>query len=424
MRYKLSWRATLLALGFTLSGCGLIQVHYTSSVNSGGSTKSQKSYSHARSLSEGRAQTTGPELNQARPKTIQRTQPHSREDAAWEPESMPAQLTRVTPNPSLPLPAPRPASQLVAGIGLGMTESEVLASCSRRTNPTIHEVRPALDRSGNEVSATTDPRKLLGGSYLRNITCFSSDTGLTDIGFAAPPYQRVVRVSHTDYRISNGKSVHAEQYLRMLGMTYGKFVDKIGPEKIRGDSFAMTYKWRTDEQPFDLDCAPPVAERDRVVFGMALLEGMPCASHLTVRVAFETPTALQAFAADYTLINIRSLADAEHAHIELVNKTYGTALSDRTTQSLENLGRRLVCEAVVENTLKSYVSGKREETTDRLIDRLFPPRMQSFMKNLVNSSDLDDMLFTAPSHDGAVAACQVIFAIYDQHKAEGAETKG
>ncbi len=327
---------------------------------------------------------------------------------------MPALLRPIPPDPSLPLPAPSAYRNRVAGIALGMTESEVLALCSHRDRPTIQAEHAAMNRDGEEVSADSGPNRLLGGSYLRAMTCFSHDTGLTQIKFGPPPLARVVQIDHSD-RTLDGAPKPLATYLGALKGAYGEPADQIGPEPIRDGRYAQTYKWLFTKSPVDLDCAPHLRESGKDVYGAALLKGMPCATELTVRLAIEDDTSV--FAADVKTLNLRQSRDAERNHFEQLNAQYGTHLVDTVTERVEQLGSTILCINIVTPLLQHYLTSKREQFSEALAERLFPDQDHAWMEKLIEKSGIDDRLFADPSHHGAEVFCQAAFAMYDQHGA-------
>jgi hypothetical protein len=335
----------------------------------------------------------------------------------WNPESMPTN-DAVQPDPSLPLPTSAPRSPLVAGFALGMTERDVLAICSRRTKPTIRATRAALNREGREVSPAIDSTQRLGEPYLTDISCFSNDSGLTQIQFAAPPISSVVQIDHRDYTLSPEREVSNRDYLAQLDSSYKEAVkrDHLAPEAIHGTDFAITHKWVFAPTWLDWDCAPPVTIRERRTYGVALIEGLPCPTHLTVRIAQRSSGA--AFAADYKLLNIRWKMDAQRAQLAQINARFGTSLRSEAADELERLGRIMICTELSQYLVNQKLKSERSKAFDALLVRLWGEQRAKELKPIVSQLGIGDRFLANMSHEVATATCELLFAEYDKRRSQ------
>jgi hypothetical protein len=335
----------------------------------------------------------------------------------WNPSSIPTNEA-VNPDPSLPLPTSAPRSPLVAGFALGMTERDVLAICSRRTNPTIRATRAALNREGREVSPATNPSERLGEPYLTDISCFSKDIGLTQIQFAPPPVSSVVQVDHADYALSSQREVPSRDYLDQLNASYKAAVkrDHLAPEAIHGTDFAITHKWVFAPTWLDWDCAPPVTVRERRTYGVALIEGLPCPTHLTVRIAQRSSGA--AFAADFKLLNIRWKMDAQRAQLAQINARFGTSLRSEAADELERLGRIMICTELTQYLVNQRLKSERSKAFDMLLARLWGEQRAKELKPIVSRLGIGDRFLAEMSHELAAATCELLFAEYDKRRSQ------
>lgn len=227
----------------------------------------------------------------------------------------------------------------VGGIRLGMTQEEVVAVCKQRPEITVHEVFAVTDLQGRVASIDTPPAERLTPPYLGGVMC-ESKAGVTQVEFSPPPGEpRAIAVYHHTFGASVG--LDPDAYLARLGALHGDPVDQtasepINPEK---DSSSRRYKWLFAESEADADCSLRAPGERGDVFVSTLPGSGPCATQVTLQLAAQPGSVL---AADFTLINVRSWAEAKDRSVADLNKQYGThfpegAMSAEFTRRIQTL---------------------------------------------------------------------------------------
>jgi hypothetical protein len=328
-------------------------------------------------------------------------------------------MKRIEPNLTLPLPKPGAHGPEIVGLALGLTENDVIASCSHRTKPVIQQMRAALNRTGQESDPSYDPTSVVGETYLRAMTCFSSDTGLSQIKFAPPPKRTVEQLDHTDYSVDRG--VPADSYLTLLETAYGgPPADRIGPVAFDNGRMHLTLKWQFPAgSNFELDCMPRLNDGAKEDFEPALLAGIPCMTTLTVGLVLEQQpgSTTQVKSASFKLLNPRATVDAEQAYLDSVNRRYGTSFKVEFTTVLENRGRQIICTNIMSSLMKNYMKEKRDEAIEKAVDRMIEPEFREAMKALIKKGDIGDGWFNDLSSAGASLTCEAMFQALDGYQA-------